>query len=137
MESVFTFGAEAWVIHEKEGKMTRATEMDVLRKSAVISRMEKRTNTEVREIMKVTNSQDYLESSNNKSLRWFGLVKRMEDNRLPKVLMNWERDNTQRRKRGRPPLSWRRQTKVLMQNRMLTSTMAMRRTTWRAETRNR
>jgi hypothetical protein len=39
-----------------------------------------------------------------KRLQWYGHVKRMQDYRLPKLIMEWKPG--ERRKRGRPRKTW-------------------------------
>jgi hypothetical protein len=52
--------------------------------------------------MNVTRS--ILDDINGKQLKWYGHVQRMEEERLPKLVMKWNPPG--RRKRGRPKLTW-------------------------------
>jgi hypothetical protein len=45
-----------------------------------------------------------LEVIEEKRLRWFGHVKRMPGNRLPRKVLEWEPEGT--RRRGRPKERW-------------------------------
>jgi hypothetical protein len=45
-----------------------------------------------------------LEVIEEKRLRWFGQVKRMPGNRLPRKILEWEPERT--RRRGRPKERW-------------------------------
>jgi hypothetical protein len=70
--------------------------MDVLR-SARKSRMEIIKNEHTKEIMAVKGKSDITE---RKRLQWYGHVKRMPEDRIPKLIMEWI--PLERRKRGRP-----------------------------------
>ena len=61
-----------------------STEMDFWRRSARISRREKIRNTVIREKMKVKGS--LAEDIKITQVRWFGHVKRMMEDRLPKKI---------------------------------------------------
>jgi len=53
-----------------------------------------------KEIMGVKEKPDIIDIIERKSLQWYGHVKRMQDERLPKLIMEWIPG--ERRKRGRP-----------------------------------
>ncbi|PSN47663.1 hypothetical protein C0J52_23657 [Blattella germanica] len=80
-----------------------STEMDFWRRSARISRRDKIRNTVIRENMKVKES--VTEDIKTAQLRWFGHVKRMREDRLPKKIFEWQTMG-RRRKRGRPNITW-------------------------------
>ncbi|PSN35169.1 hypothetical protein C0J52_23483 [Blattella germanica] len=70
--------------------------MDFWRRSARISRRDKIRNTVIREKMKVKGS--LTEDIKTAQLRWFGHIKRMREDRLPKMIFEWQPMG--RRKRG-------------------------------------
>ncbi|PSN39635.1 hypothetical protein C0J52_27944, partial [Blattella germanica] len=76
--------------------------MDFWRRSARISRRDKIRNTVIRENMKVKGS--LTEDLKTAQLRWFGHVKRMREDRLPKEIFEWQPMGI--RKRGRPNITW-------------------------------
>jgi hypothetical protein len=76
--------------------------MDFWRRSARKSRKEKVRNVTIREVMDVR--KDILEVIEEKRLRWFGHVKRLPGNRLPRKILEWEPEGT--RRRGRPKERW-------------------------------
>ena len=78
--------------------------MDVLRRSARKSRIERIKNEHIKEIMGVKEKPDITDIIERKRLQWYGHVKRMQDERLPKVIMEWIPG--ERRKRGRPRKTW-------------------------------
>ena len=76
--------------------------MDVLR-SARKSRMERVKNEDIKEIMGVKGKPD-VDIIEKESLQWYGHVKRMQEERIPKLIMDWI--PRVRRKRGRPRKTW-------------------------------
>jgi IS5 family transposase len=74
--------------------------MDVLRRSARKSRIERIKNENVKEIMGMKKKPDTIDIIEKKRLQWYGQVKRMQEERLPKLIMEWIPG--ERRKRGRP-----------------------------------
>jgi hypothetical protein len=74
--------------------------MNVLRRSARNSRLEKIKYEHIIEIMGVKEKPDIIDIIEKKRLQWYGYVKRMQEERLPKLIMGWIPGK--RRKRGRP-----------------------------------
>jgi hypothetical protein len=62
-----------------------STEMDVLRRSARKSRMERIKNECINEIIRVSGTADSMDSIEKERLQRYGHVKRMEGERLPKL----------------------------------------------------
>ena len=79
----------------------RNTYVYMLRRSARKSRMERTKNECIKEIMGVKGNLDIIEK---KRLQWYGHVKRMLEDRIPKLIMEWI--PLERRKRGRPRKTW-------------------------------
>jgi hypothetical protein len=77
--------------------------MDVLRRSVRKSRMERIKNEHIKEIMGVKGKLDIIDII-KKRLQWDGHIKRMPDERIPKLIMEWIPEG--RRKRGRPGKTW-------------------------------
>ena len=61
--------------------------MDVLRRSARKSRIGRIKNEHIKEIMGVKEKPDIIDIIERKRLQWYGHVKRMQDERLPKLIM--------------------------------------------------
>jgi hypothetical protein len=78
------YGAEVWQIPTREINKILATEMDVVRRSARKSRLERIKNEHIKEIMGVKEKPDIIDIIRKKRLHWFGHVKRMQDGRLLK-----------------------------------------------------
>jgi hypothetical protein len=74
--------------------------MDVLRRSARKSRIERIKNEHIKETMGVKEKPDIIDFIERKRLQWYGHVERMHEERLPKLIMEWIPG--ERRKRGRP-----------------------------------
>ena len=74
--------------------------MDMLRRSARKSRMERIKNEHIKEIMGVKGKPDIMDIIQQKRLQWYGHVKRMPEERIPKLIMEWL--PLEKRKRGRP-----------------------------------
>jgi hypothetical protein len=94
------YGAEVWQIPAREINKISATEMDVLRRSARKSRLERIKNEHIKEIRGGKEKPDIIDIIEKKRLQWFGHVKRMQEERLSKLIMEWIPG--ERRKRGRP-----------------------------------
>jgi hypothetical protein len=77
--------------------------MDVLR-SLRKSGMERMKNEHIKEIMGVKGKSDIIDIIEKKILQWYGHVKRMPEERIPKLIMEWIPEG--RRKRGCPRKTW-------------------------------
>ena len=98
------YGAEVRQIPTREINKILSTEMDVLRISARKSRMERIKNEHITEIMGVKEKPDIMDLIERKRLQWYGHVKRMQEERLPKLIMEWIPGK--RRKRVSPRKTW-------------------------------
>ena len=78
--------------------------MDVLRRSAGKSRMDKIRNRDIKEIMGAQEKPDIIDNIKKKRLQWYRHVKRMPEQRLPKLIMEWI--PVERKKKGRPKKTW-------------------------------
>ena len=79
------YGAEIWQIPTREINKILSTEIDVLRRSARKSRIERIKNEYIKEIVK--EKPDITDIIERKRLQWYGHVKRMQGERLPKLIM--------------------------------------------------
>ncbi|XP_045480901.1 uncharacterized protein LOC123685289 [Harmonia axyridis] len=103
IKSIVTYGSEVWQLKASAEKTLEATEMDFWRRAAGRSKLERFTNNRIREIMGVTHT--ITQDIKINQLRWYGHVRRMEDQRLPKQILDWTPQG--RRKKRRPRKSWR------------------------------
>ena len=74
------------------------------RKLITQSRRERIKNEHTKEIMGVKGKQDIMDSIEKERLQWYGHVKRMPEDRIPKLIMEWT--PTERRKSGCPRKTW-------------------------------
>jgi len=59
----------------------------VLRRSARISRVERIKNEHIKKIMGAKGKPDVIDIIEQKRLQWYGHVKRMSEDRIPKLIM--------------------------------------------------
>ena len=116
IQSILMYGVEVWQIPTREIKKILSTEMDV-RRSARKSRMGRIKNEQIREIMGVRGKPDIIDNIEKKRLQWYGQVKRMEEDRLSKLIMEWI--PPERRERGRPRKTWMEGVQAAMTSRDL------------------
>jgi hypothetical protein len=102
--------------------------MDVLRRSARKSRLEKIKNQNIKEIMRVKGKPDIIDIIEKKRLQWYGHVKRMLEERIPKLIL--ELVPAERRKRGRPRKTWMEGVQVAMTARNLEQNQWRNREEW-------
>jgi len=98
------YGAEVWQIPTREINIILSTEMDVLRRSARKSRMERRKNEQIKEIIGMKGKLDIRDIIQKKRLQWYGHIKRMPEEQISKLIMEWI--PLKRRKRGSPVKTW-------------------------------
>ena len=77
--------------------------MHALRRSAGISKLDRKTNECIGEKMNARDT--ILNEITRKQLIWCDHVERMDPTRLPKIVINWEPEG--RKKRGRPGRTWK------------------------------
>jgi len=82
------YGAEVWQIPNREINKILSTKMDVLRRPARKSRMERVKNEDIKEIMGVKGKPDIIDIIEQKRLQWYGHVKRMPEERVPKLIID-------------------------------------------------
>ena len=98
------YGAEVWQIATREINKILSTEMVVVRRSARKSRMGRIRNEHIKEIMGVKEKSNIADIIEQKRLQWYGHVKRMPEERIPKLIMDWI--PRERRKSGRLRKTW-------------------------------
>jgi hypothetical protein len=95
--------AETWCfLKQKTVSKLNSTEIDFWQQSAGISRKDRIRNTIIKQKMNVIRS--ILDDIETKALKWCGHVQKMEEGRLPKIVMKWIPPG--KGKRGRPKLTW-------------------------------
>ena len=123
------YGAEVWQIPTREINKILSTEIDVLRRSARKSRMERIKNEHIKEIMRVKGKPDIIDIIERKRLQWYGHVKRMPEDRIPKLIVEWIL--RERRRRGRPRKTWMEGVQAAKTTRNLERDQRRNREEWR------
>ena len=116
------YGSETLLWEEKERSRIEAVQMDNLRGSLDIRRMDRVPNTRIREVCRVNNSLD--ERIDERVLRWFGHMERMERDRIAKKVYVGECAG--RRSVGKPRKRWSDTVKVCFKKRGLDVRQARR-----------
>jgi len=80
------YGAKVWQIPAREMNKILCTEMNVLRRPARKSRMERIKKGHTKEIMGVKGKLDIIDK---KRQQWYGHIKKMPEERKPKLIMDW------------------------------------------------
>ena len=90
--------------------------------------MERIKNEYIKEIMGVKGKPDFLDIIEKKRLQWYGYVKRMPEERIPKLITEWI--SLERRKRGRPRKTWMEGVQAAMTTRNLETDQWRNREEW-------
>jgi hypothetical protein len=79
---------ETCSLYGDDRKRINASEMDALRRSARISKLDRKSNEYIRGKM---DAQDIiLDDITREQLIWYGHVERMDPTRLPKIMIHWK-----------------------------------------------
>lgn len=130
IESILTYGSECWTMNERMKKRVLATEMDGLRRSMRISRLQHVRNTYIRQEMEA--EETVIDRIEKGSLQWYGHVQRMSEERWPKCTLNWMVPG--RRKRGRARRTWYEGIHAAMMKRGMEEGQWEDRNLWKAGT---
>ena len=112
---VLNYRAETWSLYEDDRRRTNATKMDTLRRSARISKLDRKTNDYIRE--KMNKPDTILDETTRKQIIRYGHVERMDPTRLSKIMVNWKPEG--RKKRGLPRKTWKDGIYTAMSERVL------------------
>jgi hypothetical protein len=82
-----------------------------------------------KEIMGVKGKQDIIDNIEKERQQWYSHVKRMPEERIPELIMEWI--PLERRKRGRPRKTWMEGVKAAMATRNLEPDQWRNREEWR------
>jgi hypothetical protein len=91
--------------------------------------MERIKNEHIKEIIGVKEKPDIIDILERKRLQWYGHVKKMQEERLPKLIM--ECIPEERRKRRRPKKTWMKSVRAAMTARHLEADQWLNRKEWR------
>ena len=112
LRPILTYGHESWTLTTKTRSQIQAAEMRVLRLIKGVTRLDRLRNEDIRRELGV---EDILKFVERGQLRWYGHVKRMDDNRYPKRYIDWIPEG--RRPVGRPRKRWRENIDMSMRKR--------------------
>ena len=122
------YGAEAWGMRISERRKVNVLEIKCLRSSVGVSRMDRVRNEEV--LRRAGIERELASSADQRVLRWFGQVERMDEYRMARRVLMAEVSG------GRPRLGWMDGVKVALGNRGMTVEAARQcvkdRKEWRA-----
>ena len=107
------YGAQGWGMRSAERRKVNVLEMKFLRSLVVVSRMDRIRNEEVRRRAGI--ERELASRADQRVLRWFGHVERMDEHRMAIRVMMAEVSGG--RVRGRPRLGWMDGVKVTLCNR--------------------
>ena len=96
--TLWGYGLQSSLKREEQRKLL-ALEMDYLRKSAKVSRLQKKNCHYEQNASRTV----ILGRIQRRELKWYGYLLRMEDSRWPKLIYQWTSHG--RRRRGTPQLS--------------------------------
>jgi len=91
--------------------------------------MERIKSEHMKKIMGVKGKQDTIDIIQQKILQWYGHVKRMPEERIPKLIMDWI--PRERRKRGHPRKMWMEGVQAAMTTRNFEPDQWRNREEWR------
>jgi hypothetical protein len=111
----------------KLSKIINAVEMSFWRRCCGLTLEDNVKNDKIREIMETEVTM--MDTTEAKQLKWYGHMKRMEQDRLPKKI--YECTPIARKKRGRPRNTWKKKAKQAMDGRNLREEDYMDRNRWR------
>ena len=128
------YGAEAWGMRSPERRKVNVLEMKCLRSLVGVSRMDRVRNEEVRRRAGIERELASRSRADQRVLRWFGHVERMDEYRMARMVLVAEVSGG--RVRGRQRLGWMDGVKVALGNRGMTVEAARQcakdRNAWRA-----
>lgn len=101
LKPILTYGAECWALTTKTQSKIQAAEMRVLRIIRGVTRRDRLRNERIREEV---GTEPLLEEVERAKLRWFGHVKRMPEERMPRKYLEWKPHG--KRPVGRPRKRW-------------------------------
>uniref|UniRef100_A0A8D8LKZ5 Craniofacial development protein 2 n=2 Tax=Cacopsylla melanoneura TaxID=428564 RepID=A0A8D8LKZ5_9HEMI len=99
---ILTYGSETWTVKRKEESRIQAAEMKFLRSTVGKTRRDRIRNENIRSMVGTEKLQNRIEKTR---LRWYGHVKRMDDNRIAKKMLELKIEGV--RSKGRPRMRYR------------------------------
>jgi hypothetical protein len=85
---VLCYGCETWIINKQYKRRINAIQIDYLRRSSRVSRLEHISNEEIRKRMDAEESA--IDRIQKRGLNWFGHALRTGDERWPQQMYKWK-----------------------------------------------
>ena len=98
---ILTYASETWTMKKRDESKIQASEMKFLRSTIRVTRRDRIRNVKIREMLKEEPLQEKIQTSR---LKWYGHVKRMGEDRLPRKAHETEMKG--KRPRGKPRDRW-------------------------------
>jgi hypothetical protein len=112
LRPILVYGYESWALSTRDKSKIQSCEMRVLRVIMGVTRRDRRRNEDIREELGVENILKFIERG---QLRWFGHVKRMDEDRYPRRFYEWRPMG--RRGVGRPRIRWKDNIRMAIEGR--------------------
>jgi hypothetical protein len=129
IQSILMYGAEVWQISTREINFFLQKWM-CYGGHQEKSRRERIKNEHIKEIMGVKGKADITDIIEKKRLQWYGHVKRVPGEGIPKLIMEWIPEES--RKRGHPRKAWMEGLEAAMISRNLEQDQWRNREEWRS-----
>ena len=113
VQSVLTYGAEVWDVTAKNKLLSY--EMDYLRRSCRLRRVDRLRNETIRNMMGM--ERDIVNEVQRKQLVWYGNTCRMDEERIPNRVLQWT--SPEKRRKVRPRRCWMEDVNEAMRSRNL------------------
>ena len=101
LKPILLYGSETWTMTKNFISKVNSAEMKVLRIIKGVTRKDKIRNTKIREELKIEPVEEIISRN---SLRWYGHIKRMEEDRYPLKYLEWKPEG--RKPPERPRKRW-------------------------------
>ena len=101
LRPILTYGHESWTLTSRTRSQLQAAEMKALRLIKGVTIMDRMRNEDIRRELGI---EGILELVERGQLRWFGHIKRMNEERYPRRFLEWIPQG--RRPVGRPKMRW-------------------------------
>lgn len=120
------YGSETWSLRKDQEKRIDVNEMRMLRFSCGVTKKDRVENRYIRGSIKVTEASKKLKEN---KLRWYGHIKRRDENELVRKMLDM--DVQGRRRRGRPKKRWMDGVREEMRERGIEDHMTQDRNLWK------
>lgn len=118
---ILTYGSESWILPKGLKSKVQAIDMKYLRKVKGVNKRDHIRNEVIKKDLQVGGIVELIEQ---KQLRWFGHLNRMNDDRPVKLV--WQAKVQRARRRGRPKRTWNDDIAEVLKGKMMTWDQAVK-----------